>query len=50
MESYAIRGFCRNVTNIRQIIDKTNHVDDETGVEIIKLLKAIVVVQVNRFK
>jgi hypothetical protein len=43
----AIKEFCRNTENLRYLIDTIDKVDDSTAVEIIRLLKVIILIQVN---
>lgn len=44
-----LKEFCRNLSNIRHLIDIVDMVDDETSIEIIRLLKVLVIIQVITF-
>ncbi|XP_044267600.1 uncharacterized protein LOC123013243 [Tribolium madens] len=47
----SVQAFCKNATNIRHLVNITDKVDEETSIEIIRLLKVIILVQQkNRVK
>lgn len=44
----SVKEFCKNISNIRSLIRINENVDDETSIEIIRLLKIVLRIQVSR--